>query len=70
MLPNGAGDTMSIVVQVRLLSGKTVTVQAHFDEDVGTLCRRAQTALGVGRGRLVDSFGILLNAHVAVCRIN
>ena len=48
---------MSITVEVRLLSGKTVTVHAGLDEEMGTMTRRAQIALGVGRGRPVGSSG-------------
>ena len=44
---------MSIDVEVGLISGRRVTVQAAADETVGTLKRRAQTALGVGIGRLL-----------------
>ena len=32
-------------------------MEAGFDEDVAALRRRAKTALGVGRGRLVDASG-------------
>ena len=48
---------MSIAVEVGLLSGKTATVEAGLDEQVATLKLRVQTALGVGRGRLLDSSG-------------
>ena len=48
---------MSITVEVGLLSGKTVTVKADLDEEVGTLKRRAQTALG----RLLDPSGGVLD---------
>ena len=51
---------MSITVQVSLLSGKTATVEADLDETVDTLTQRAQIVLGVGRGRLLDSFGVVL----------
>ncbi|CAE7470270.1 mask, partial [Symbiodinium sp. KB8] len=53
---------MSITVDVGLLSGKTATVKAGLDEEVGALKRRAQIALGVGGGRLVDSSGSVLDA--------
>ena len=52
---------MSIAVEVGLLSGKTATVTAGLDEPVHTLRRRAQIALGVGRGRLLDSSGCALD---------
>ena len=56
---------MSITVDVGLLSGKTVTVKAGLDEDVGALKRRAQIALGSGRGRLVGSSGSVLDASAS-----
>ncbi|OLP97890.1 Ankyrin repeat and KH domain-containing protein mask [Symbiodinium microadriaticum] len=56
------GGKMSITVDVGLLSGKTATVKAALDEEVGALKRRAQIALGVGGGRLVDSSGSVLDA--------
>ncbi|CAE6969790.1 Fkrp, partial [Symbiodinium sp. KB8] len=48
-------------VEVCLLSGKTAAVKAELDETVGALNMRAQTTLGVGRGRLLDSFGNVLD---------
>ena len=57
---------MSIAVAVGLLSGKTVTVKASLEDEVGTLKRQAQIALGVGRGRLVDSLGNLLDVRVPI----
>ena len=53
---------MSISVEVSLLSGRTATVTAGPDEDVDALSFRAQTALGVGKGRLVDLTGNFLHA--------
>ena len=52
---------MSISVEVGLLSGKAVTVEVGLDETVATLKCRAQTALGVGAGRLLDSSGRVLD---------
>ena len=57
---------MSITVQVGLLSGKAATVTASFHEDVETLSCRAQTALGVGRGQLLDSLGSVLDVHAPI----
>ena len=48
---------MSSTVEVGLLSGKTVAVQADLDETVASFNLRAQTALAVGKGRLVNSSG-------------
>ena len=53
---------MSIVLEVGLLSGKTATVKTGLNEDVHTLMLRAQTALGVGKGVLVDAAGRFLVA--------
>ena len=50
---------MSIVVDVGLISGKTVSAEAGLDEPVGLLKRLAETALAVGKGRLLDSSGLL-----------
>ena len=58
---------MSVAVKVGLLSGKTASVTAGLDEKVETLMkRRAQTALGTGRGRLLDSGGSMLDACLLV----
>ena len=56
---------MSVLVDVGLISGKTVSVEAKLDEVVATLKRRAQTALEVGKGRLLDtSAGLLHDEHI------
>ena len=52
---------MSITVEIGLLSGNTVRVEANLNEEVGTMKHRAQIALGVGRGRLVGSSGSVLD---------
>ena len=57
---------MSISVEVRLLSGKTAAVKASLDEQVASLGLRAQTALGVGKGRLVASSGRFLDASAVI----
>ncbi|CAE7290395.1 unnamed protein product, partial [Symbiodinium sp. KB8] len=59
---------MSITVEVGLVSGKTTAVKADLDEEVGTLKRRAQMALGVGAGRLVGSSGSVLDACAPIKR--
>ena len=51
---------MSIHVEVGLISGRRANVRAALDKSVGTLKRRAQVALGVGTGRLLDSSGCVL----------
>ncbi|OLQ14771.1 putative E3 ubiquitin-protein ligase HERC1 [Symbiodinium microadriaticum] len=55
-----AANIMSIPLEVGLLSGKTATVEAGLDEDVQSLKLRAEIALGVGRGRLLDASGNIL----------
>ncbi|CAE7811653.1 unnamed protein product [Symbiodinium sp. KB8] len=58
---------MSITVEVGLLSGKKATVEAGREEEVGSLKRRAHAALGVvGRGRLVDSSGSVLDPSALI----
>ena len=57
---------MSIAVEVGLLSGKTASVRAGLEENVAALKRRAETALGVGKRRLVDSSGIFLDASAPI----
>ena len=57
----GSQPSMSITVKVSLMSGKAATVQAGLEETVETLTRRAQISLGVGKGRLLDSFGVVLD---------
>ena len=57
---------MSISVEVALLSGRTATIEAGLDEEVSTLKRRAQSALGVGRGRLLDSSGSILDGSARI----
>ena len=57
---------MSITVEIGLLSGRTAAVKASMDEAVETLRHRAQIALGVGKGRLVDSSGVVLDESAVI----
>ena len=66
MQDTATARNMSVTVKVGLLSGRTVTVQAGLDEAVGSLKRRAQTALGVGNGRLLDSSANVLDTCVQI----
>eukprot|EP00439_Symbiodinium_sp_Y106_P056653 s1287_g7.t4 len=59
--PVSQGCKMSVTVAVGLLSGRTTFVEAGVEEEVGLLSRRAQAALGIGKGQLVDSFGHILD---------
>ena len=43
-------------------------MQAGLDEEVGTFKSRAQIALGVGRGRLLDASGTILDARESIKR--
>ena len=57
---------MSITVEVGLLSGRTAALQVALDEEVNVLTRRAQTIFGVGKGRLLDSSGNVLDARLPI----
>ena len=57
---------MSIAVDVGLLSGRSVTVEVGLDEEVAVLTRRARAALGVGKGRLLDSSGNVVDGCVSI----
>ncbi|OLP97454.1 Copia protein [Symbiodinium microadriaticum] len=61
---------MTIVVEVGLASGRTVSLEAGLDDAVELLGLRAQTALAVGRGRLVDSCGCVLDQASTVKAAN
>ncbi|CAE7546438.1 unnamed protein product, partial [Symbiodinium sp. KB8] len=55
-----AASIMSIALEVALLSGKTAIVEVGLEEDMKALKCRAEVALGVGRGRLLDASGKVL----------
>ena len=59
---------MSVTVEVGLLSGRTAAVKAGLNGSVGTLKHRAQTALGVGKWRLLDGSGNILGARASIKR--
>ncbi|OLQ01444.1 E3 ubiquitin-protein ligase HERC2 [Symbiodinium microadriaticum] len=48
---------MSISVDVHLMSGKSASLEVEADVSVESFKQRAQSALGVGRGRLLKSSG-------------
>ncbi|CAE7390804.1 HERC2, partial [Symbiodinium sp. KB8] len=60
--------SMSLHVEVGLISGRKATVQVALDETLGTLERRAQVALGVRTGRLLDSSGSVVEGCVPIKR--
>ena len=57
---------MSITVGAGLLSGRTATLKANPNEEVGAVKLRAQIDLGVGMGRLVDLSGNNLDGSSAI----
>ena len=57
---------MSINVEVSLLSGKRAAVNVGLDEDVARLMFRAQSALEVKTGKLLDSSGNFLDGRVLI----
>ena len=57
---------MSVIVEVRLLSGRAATIEAGLGEELEALTLRAQTALGVANGWLVDPSGSFLDASALI----
>ena len=57
---------MSMTLSVSLLSGRTASLEAEPDDLLGSLKRRAQTALTVGVGQLLDPLGALLDDATTV----
>ena len=57
---------MAILLDVTLISGRRVSVEADQNASVELLQQRVCTALGVGRGRLLDSFGSVLDGEATV----
>ena len=52
---------MALLVHVTLISGKSVSLEADLDDPVASLKRRAERAFGVGKGRLFNSSGSVLD---------
>ena len=59
---------MSISVNVQLISGRAVALEARADETCQEVSLRAQGALGVGKGRLLTSSGETLDGAATVKR--
>ena len=57
---------MSLALHVGLMSGRAVTLAAGPYENVQDVKQRAQTALGVGKGRLLDSSGGVLDGCTSI----
>ena len=51
-----------LTIEVTLLSGKRVSLEAGADESVESLKKRARKALAIGRATLLDSSGRVLDA--------
>ena len=49
------------VSDLQYVHHRSAAVKAHLNEEMGTLKLRAQTALGVGMGQLVDASGDALS---------
>ena len=60
MSPDFPQSRMSITIDVCLMSGRAIFVEADLDSRVQMLKQRAQSALGVGKGLLLDSSGGVL----------
>ena len=57
---------MTFVLDVHLVSGRGVTLAAEADDSVFALKKRAQSAFGVGGGRLLNGSGGLLKGTTTV----
>ena len=57
---------MTLNIQVNLLSGRQVSVEAELHDAVEMLRRRAQKSLGVRLGRLIDSSGVTLQGAATI----
>ena len=55
---------MAIVVDVTLISGQSLSLEADLMASVQSLADRARRGLGVGRGRLFTSFGSVLDGDM------
>ena len=63
--------TMPLTIEVSLLSGRSASLEARLDESVRALRIRAQKALGVGRCKLLDCSGRVLDSAATLehCRL-
>ena len=57
---------MSLAIEVSLLSGRVVSLEARPDESVESLKARALESLAVHRGRLVDPSGRVLHGAATI----
>lgn len=57
---------MSVSIEVSLLSGKTLPIEVDVDVSLDDLSEHAQRALETSRGRLVNSFGRVLEGSATI----
>ena len=58
--------SMSLAVEVGLISGRTIALEAAPDEKLQSVKHRAQNALGVSKGRLLDASGRTLDGLASI----
>ena len=63
--------TMPLTIEVSLLSGRSASLEARLDESVHALRIRARKALAVGRCKLLDCSGRVLDSAATLedCRL-
>ena len=61
---------MAIILDVALMSGQRVSLEADLTASVQSLAERARRALGVGRGRLFSSSGSVLDGDTQLGAAN
>ena len=57
---------MAIVLDVTLISGRKVSLESDLDASVESVSRHAGRALGVGKGRLLNSLGGVLDGDASL----
>ena len=57
---------MALTLEVSLVSGRTVSLEAGSGDLVESAKSRAQEALSVGKGRLIDSSGRVLEGSATL----
>ena len=57
---------MAIVVDVTLISGQRVSLEADLTASVQSLAESARRAMGVGRGRLFSAAGSILDGDTTL----
>ncbi|CAE7560454.1 unnamed protein product, partial [Symbiodinium pilosum] len=57
---------MTVAISVSLLSGRTVSLEAELDLSIKELKQRVQTVLAIGKGRLFDVSGNVLDDALTI----